>query len=103
MTDDRTKQLLDHNHLFLELEQATIDEYKIEQRLSQEVQHVETPDEGKEFAKLRLLMRKEKDVKKVTRDLLVLQEASAHAVAFLLAKNNERLIALVSEKLEQRK
>ena len=103
MTDARTKQLLDHNHLFLELQQATINEYKIEQRLLEEGQHAETPDEGKEFAKLRLMMRKEKDVKKVIRDLLVLQEASAHAVAYLLAKNNERLIALVSEKLDQRK
>jgi predicted methyltransferase len=101
MADNKTKRLLDYNRLFLELQQAIIEEYKIEQRLLQEEEHVETADEGKEFAKLRRMMKKEKDVKKVIRDLLVLQEATTHAVAYLLAKNNERLIALFSEKLEQ--
>jgi len=41
---------------------------------------------------------KEKDVKKVIRDILLLQEATSHSVAYLLAKNNERLIALFAEK-----
>jgi hypothetical protein len=101
MADNKTKRLLDYNGLFLELQQAIVEEYKIEQRLLQEEEHVETLDEGKEFAKLRRIMKKEKDVKKVIRDLLVLQESTTHAVAYLLTKNNERLIALFSEKLEQ--
>ncbi len=33
MTDDRTKQLVDRNRIFLELQQLTIDEYKIKQRI----------------------------------------------------------------------
>ena len=48
-------------------------------------------------------MATEKDVKQVARDLLVLQESGAHAVAYLMAKNNERLIALLSEKLDKNK
>lgn len=98
MTDNQTKRLVDYNRLFLELQQAVIEQYKIEQRLLQEKEHVETADEGKEFARLRQTMQKEKDVKKVIRDLLVLHDATTHAVAYLLAKNNERLIALFSEK-----
>jgi predicted methyltransferase len=101
MADNKTKRLLDYNGLFLELQQAIVEEYKIEQRLLQEEERVETADEGKEFAKLRRMVKKEKDVKKVIRDILVLQEATTHAVAYLLSKNNERLIALFSEKLEQ--
>ena len=103
MTDDRTKQLLDDKRLFLELQRLIIDEYKIEQRILQEDEHGEAPDEGKEFAKLRLMIRNEKDLKKLIRDSLVLQESSARAVAYLLAKNNARLIALMSEKLEMGK
>jgi hypothetical protein len=101
MADNKTKRLLDYNRLFLELQQAIIEEYKIEQRLLQEEEHVGIADEGKEFAKLRRIMKKEKDVKKVIRDILVLQESTTHAVAYLLTKNNERLIALFSEELEQ--
>lgn len=101
MADNQTKRLVDYNHLFLELEQAIIDQYKIEQRLLQEKEHVETPGEGKELAKLRRAMEKEKDVKKVLHDLLLVQKATTHAVAYLLARNNERLIALFSEKLEK--
>jgi hypothetical protein len=103
MTDDRAKQLVDRNRHFLELQQLTIDEYKIKQRILQEGERAETLDEGEEFAKLRRQMATEKDVKRVARDLLVLQEASAHAVAYLMAKNNERLIALLSEKLDKSK
>jgi len=101
MTDDKPKQLVDRNRLFLELQQLTIDEYKIEQRILQEGERAETLGEGEEFAKLRRQMATEKDVKRVARDLLVLQESTAHAVAYLLAKNNERLIALFSERLNK--
>ena len=101
MTDDKAKQLVDRNRLFLELQQLTIDEYKIKQRILQEGERAETLGEGEEFAKLRRQMATEKDVKKVARDLLVLQESGAHAVACLLARNNERLIALLSEKLDK--
>ena len=103
MTDDKAKQLVDRNRLFLELQQLTIDEYKIKQRVLQEGESVESLGEGEEFAKLRRQMATEKDVKKVARDLLVLQESGAHAVAYLLAKNNERLIALLSEELDKSK
>ena len=103
MTDDKAKQLVDRNRLFLELQQLTIDEYKIKQRILQEGERAETLGEGEEFAKLRRQMATEKDVKKVARDLLVLQESGAHAVAYLMAKNNERLIALLSEKLDKSK
>ncbi len=98
MKDRKTKQLVDYTGIFLELQQAVAEQYKIQQRLMQEEAHVATPDEGKEFARLRQMMVKEKDVKKVIRDLLLLQEATAHSIAYLLAKNNERLIALFSEK-----
>jgi len=67
----------------------------------EEEKRAETLGEGEEFAKLRRQMATEKDVKRVARDLLVLQESSAHAVAYLLAKNNERLIALFSERLNK--
>ena len=103
MTDDKGKQLVDRNRLFLELQQLTIDEYKIKQRILQEGERAETLGEGEEFAKLRRQIATEKDVKQVARDLLVLQESSAHAVAYLLAKNNERLIALLSEKPDKSK
>ena len=101
MTDDKGKQLLDRNRLFLELQQLTIDEYKIKQKILQEEERAEALGEGEEFAKLRRQMATEKDVKRVARDLLVLQESGAHAVACLLARNNERLIALLSEKLDK--
>ena len=101
MTDDKAKQLADRNRLFLELQQLTIDEYKIKQRILQEGERAEALGEGEEFAKLRRQMATEKDVKRVARDLLVLQESGAHAVVYLLAKNNERLIALLSEKLDK--
>ena len=101
MTDEKAKQLVDRNRLFLELQQLTIDEYKIKQRILQEGERAEALGEGEEFAKLRRQMATEKDVKRVARDLLVLQESGAHAVAYLLAKNNERLIALLSEKLDK--
>jgi hypothetical protein len=103
MTDDKAKQLVDRNRLFLELQQWIVDEYKIEQRVLQEGERAETLGEGEEFAKLRRQIATEKDVKKVARDLLVLQESSAHALAYLLAKNNERLIALLSERLDTSK
>ncbi|MDH4209514.1 MAG: hypothetical protein OEV76_11615 [Anaerolineae bacterium] len=98
MKDRNTKQLVDYTGIFFDLQRAIAEQYKIQQRLLQEGAHVATPDEGQEFARLRRAMEKEKDVKKVVRDLLLLQEATAHAVAYLLAKNNERLIALFSEK-----
>jgi hypothetical protein len=96
MKDRKTKQLVDYVGIFFELQQAIAEQCKIQQRLLQEGAHVATPDEGQEFARLRRAM--EKGVKKVVRDLLLLQEATAHSVAYLLAKNNERLIALFSEK-----
>ena len=103
MTDDKAKQLVDRNRLFLELQQLTIDEYRMKQRILQEEERAEALGEGEKLAKLRRQMATEKDVKRVARDLLVLQESSAHAVAYLLAKNNERLIALLSEKLDKSK
>ena len=42
MTDDKGKQLVDRNRLFLELQQLTIDEYKIKQRILQEGERAET-------------------------------------------------------------
>jgi protein-disulfide isomerase len=103
VTDDKTKQLLDRNRLFLELQQLTIDEYKIKQRIMQEGERAETlgEDFAQEFTKLRRQMAKEKDIRKVVRDLFVLQEASAHAVAYLMAKNNESIMAVLSEKLSK--
>ena len=101
MTDDKAKQLVDRNRLFLELQQLTIDEYKIKQRILEEGARADTPGDEEEFANLRRQMATEKDVKRVARDLLVLQESSAHAFAYLLAKNNERLIALFSERLNK--
>ena len=103
MTDDKGKQLLGRNRLFLELQQLTIDEYKMKQKILQEEERAEALGEGEEFAKLRRQIATEKDVKRVARDLLVLQESGAHAVACLLARNNERLIALRSEKLDKSK
>ncbi len=98
MKDRKTKQLLDYTGIFFELQQAIAEQFKIRQRLMQEAAHVATPDEGQEFARLRRMMEKEKDVKKVIRDILLLQEATAHSVVYLLAKNNERLISLFAEK-----
>lgn len=103
MTGDRARQLVDRNRLLLELQQLTIDEYKIKQRILQEGERAEALGEGEGFAKLRRQIASEKDVKKVVRDLLVLQESGAHAVAYLVAKNNERLVALVSDKLDKSK
>jgi hypothetical protein len=89
MTDDKTKQLVDRNRIFLELQQLTIDEYKIKQRIPWEGERAETLGKGEEFAKLRRQLVAEKDVKKAAYDLLALQESNVHAVAYLLAKNNE--------------
>jgi hypothetical protein len=44
------------------------------------------------------MMEKEKGVRRAIRDFLLLQEAIAHSVAYLLAKNYERLISLLAEK-----
>ena len=70
MTDDKGKQLVDRNRLFLELQQLTFDEYKIKQRILQEGERAETLGEGEEFAKLRRQIATEKDVKRVAHDLL---------------------------------
>lgn len=98
MKDGKTKQLVDYIGICFELQQAIAEQYKIQQRLLQEAADVAMPDEGQEFARLRRTMVKEKDVEKVVRDLLLLQEATAQSVPYLLAKNNERLTALFSEK-----
>ena len=103
MTDDRERQLVDRNRLFLELQQLTIDEFKIKRRMLQEGEGADSLGDGGELGKLRRQLASEKDVKKALRDVLVLQESSAHAIAYLLAKNNERLMALMSEKPEKGK
>ncbi len=98
MTDDRERPLVDRNRIFQELQQLTIDEFKIKRRMLQEGEGADSVGEGGELARLRRQLVSEKDVKKALRDALVLQESTAHAIAYLLAKNNERLIGLLSEK-----
>jgi hypothetical protein len=98
MKHRKTRQLVDYASIFSKLQQAIAEQYKIQQRLLQEAAHVATSDRGQGFARMRRMMEKEKDVKKVVGDLLLLQEATAHSLACLLAKNNEHLIALFSEK-----
>lgn len=89
---------MDYTGIFFEPQQEIAEQYRIQQRLIQEAAHVATPDEGREFARLRRTMVKERDIQKVVRDLLLLREATTHSVAYLPDKNNERPIALLSEK-----
>ena len=95
MADEDAKRLADRDRIFTELQQLTIDEYKIKSRMLQESKGADAPGEGGEFGRLRRQLAAEKDLKKVVRELFVLQESSAHAMAYLVAKNNERIIELL--------